>query len=311
MKILVTGGMGYLGNILIPELLKKHHVTCVDNLFFNQKINAELIKKNNFLFLKEDVNNKKFMNSIVKNYDAIIPLAAIVGAPLSNKLKKLTKFTNLESVKNLCKNLSKDQLIIMPVTNSGYGVGKADSLCDEKSPLNPMSIYGKTKVDAEKIVMDRENSISFRLATVFGPSFRMRTDLLVNNFTYIAYKKKYLELFEPKFRRNYIHINDVANGFIFGLENFRKLKGQVYNLGLSSANLTKEQLCKKIQKLVNGFTYKIIYGKKDEDQRDYFVSNKKIEKKGFIARQSLEKGIKQLLKLYSQKNFKKSTNFPF
>ena len=311
MKILVTGGMGYLGNVLMPKLLKKYHVTCIDNLFFNQKINDNLLKNKNFLFIKEDVNNKNFIKSILKNYDAIIPLAAIVGAPLSNKLKSLTKKTNLDSIKFLVKNTSKEQIIIMPVTNSGYGVGKARSFCDEKSPLNPISTYGKTKVEAEKLVMNRDNSISFRLATVFGPSFRMRTDLLVNNFTYIAYKKKYLELFEPQFRRNYIHIDDVASGFIYGLENFKKLKGQIYNLGLSSANLTKEQLCKKIQKLVKGFSYKIIYGVKDEDQRDYFVSNKKIEKKGFTARSSLEKGIKQLLKLYSQKNFKKSTNFPF
>lgn len=311
MKILVTGGMGYLGNVLMPKLLKKNHVTCIDNLFFNQRINSNLLKNKNFLFIKEDVNNKNFIKSILKNYDVIIPLAAIVGAPLSNKLKKLTKKTNLDSIKFLVKNTSTEQIIIMPVTNSGYGVGKTGSYCDEKSPLNPISTYGKTKVDAEKIVMDRRNSISFRLATVFGPSFRMRTDLLVNNFTYIAYKKKYLELFEPHFRRNYIHIDDVAGGFVYGLENFKKLRGQIYNLGLSSANLTKEQLCKKIQKLVRGFSYKIIHGKKDEDQRDYFVSNKKIEKKGFTARSSLEKGIKQLLKLYSQKNFKKSTNFPF
>ena len=197
----------------------------------------------------------------------------------------------------------------MPVSNSGYGIGEKNSFCDETSPLKPISLYGKTKVEAEKIIMERDNSISFRLATVFGPSERMRVDLLVNNFTYIAFFEKYLKLYEPHFRRNYIHIEDIANAFIFALKNFDDLKGEVYNLGLSDANLTKDQLCKKIKDHISDFVYEVSLEGEDEDKRDYFVSNKKIENKGFKAKTSLDKGIKQLIKIYSNPKFNPIKNY--
>lgn len=309
MKILVTGGLGYLGNAIIPILIKNYHeITCLDNCMFEQKIDDSLIKSPNFKFVKGDVRDINLIKSLTKNFDCIIPLAAIVGAPLSKKMPKETIEINQEAIRSLSNILSKDQIVIMPVTNSGYGIGEKNSFCDETSPLNPISLYGKTKVEAEKIILDRENSISFRLATVFGPSKRMRIDLLVNNFTYIAYTKKFLKLFEPHFRRNYIHINDIASAFLFALDNFSNLRGEIYNLGLSEANLTKEELCKEIQNVIKDFDYQISNDQEDEDKRDYFVSNEKIEKAGFKAVTSLETGIKQLVELFSDKNFKPSLN---
>lgn len=310
MKILVTGGLGYIGSSLIPKLLKNNYnVLCLDNCMFEQNCSVDLIKQNNFKFIKGDVRDYDLMEKVVKDIDVIVPLAAIVGAPLSKKLPKETFEINQESIEKLVKFLNKDVKIIMPVSNSGYGVGEKDKFCDETSDLNPLSLYGKTKVEAEKVILQRENSISFRLATVFGPSPRMRIDLLVNNFTYIAYFEKYLKLYEPHFRRNYIHIEDIANAFMFSVENFDNLKGQIYNLGLSEANLTKEQLCKTIKSHISDFNYEISLEGEDEDKRDYFVSNAKIEAKGFKAKISLDQGIKQLIDLYSQKNFKPNKNF--
>tara|TARA_B100001029_G_scaffold178387_1_gene185041 strand:- start:752 stop:1684 length:933 start_codon:yes stop_codon:yes gene_type:complete len=310
MKILVTGGLGYIGSSLIPKLLdNNYHVHCLDNCMFNQKLSNTLSENKNFKFTKGDVRDYDLIKNLVKDIEAIIPLAAIVGAPLSKKLPNDTFEINQESIEKLVKFLNKDVKIIMPVSNSGYGVGEKDKFCDETSDLKPLSLYGKTKVEAEKVIMERENSISFRLATVFGPSPRMRIDLLVNNFTYIAYFEKYLKLYEPHFRRNYIHIEDIANAFMFSLNNFDNLKGEIYNLGLSEANLTKEQLCKTIKSHIDDFNYEISLEGEDEDKRDYFVSNEKIESKGFKAKISLDHGIKQLINLYSQKDFKPNKNF--
>ena len=246
---------------------------------FDQK-NLISMTSNKIKFVKGDVRDQTLMRDLYKKSDIIIPLAAIVGAPLSAKMPKETEQINFDSIDFMCKNLSKDQRVIMPVTNSGYGIGKKDEMCDENSPLNPISAYGKTKVKAESVIMERENSISYRLATVFGTSERMRVDLLVNNFTYIAVKEKFLLLYEPHFRRNYIHLLDVVGGMIFGIKNFSDLKGNIFNLGLSEANLTKEQLCLEIQKIVKDFKFEISKDGQDEDKRDYFVSNQKIEKKG-------------------------------
>ena len=267
------------------------------NLFSSDSLNHLFINKN-FNFLNFDVRNKNKLKKIIKKVDIIIPLAAIVGAPLCDKNKKDAITTNLEIIKYICKIKSKNQKIIFPTTNSGYGIGKKNEYCDEDTPLKPISLYGKTKVEAEKVVLATENSLSFRLATVFGYSYRMRTDLLVNHLVLLAHKKKKIEIFEPHFRRNYIHVEDVANGFCFAIDNFASMKNNSYNLGLSNANLTKLQLVKKIKTHVKDLKIKIIKNKKDPDKRDYFVSNKKIEKIGFVPKISLDQGIKELLKFY-------------
>jgi nucleoside-diphosphate-sugar epimerase len=299
MKILITGCSGYIGSFLTTKLLSLgYKVFGIDlNLFSSDSLNHLFINKN-FSFLNFDVRNKNKLKKIIKKVDIIIPLAAIVGAPLCDKNKKDAITTNLEIIKYICKIKSKNQKIIFPTTNSGYGIGKKNEYCDEDTPLKPISLYGRTKVEAEKVILATENSLSFRLATVFGYSYRMRTDLLVNHLVLLAHKKKKIEIFEPHFRRNYIHVEDVAKGFCFAIDNFTSMKNNSYNLGLSNANLTKLQLVKKIKTHVKDLKIKIIKNKKDPDKRDYFVSNKKIEKIGFVPKISLDQGIKELLKFY-------------
>jgi nucleoside-diphosphate-sugar epimerase len=299
-KILITGGAGYIGSMLCTKLINLgHKVTVIDLLKYDKNSLSHLFFSKNFKLIKEDVNNNKFMKKVLKDFDIIIPLAALVGAPLCDKFKKKAIKTNVETVKIIVKNLRKDQKIIYPTTNSGYGIGQKDRFCDENSPLNPISLYGRTKLQAETLVLSHKNSIAFRLATVFGFSYRMRTDLLVNNFVQTAVQKKELLIFEPNFRRNYVHIVDVVNAFIFAIENFSKLKGNIFNLGLSSANLTKLMLAKKIKKNYKNLKIKIIKDRSDPDKRDYYVSNEKIEKAGFKPKISLDEGIKELINLFS------------
>lgn len=308
MKILITGGAGYIGSKLVKSLSnnKDYKVIVIDNLMFDQKF---LNTSDNVEFIKGDVRERDVYKKLINNCDAIIPLAGLVGAPFCDKYPKETEEVNYEAIKFMSENLSKNQMVLMPVTNSGYGIGKKDKFCTEESPLNPISLYGRTKVAAEKIIMERENSISFRLATVFGVSDRMRVDLLVNNFTYIAFTEKFLKLFEPHFRRNYIHLNDVVEGFVFGLKNFDLLKSEIYNLGLSEANLTKQQLCEEIQKIITDFKFEISKDGFDADKRDYFVSNEKIEKKGFKAKTLLSDGIKELVEYFSTSDFELTRNY--
>ena len=297
-KILITGGAGYIGSMLTTKLIEKgYKVTVIDNLQFSKNSLDHLFIYKNFKFIFGDVRDKNLIKKNVKKQNIIIPLAALVGAPLCEKYKKEAKEINFESVQYMLKIINKRQKIIFPTTNSGYGIGQKGKYCDENSPLNPISFYGKTKADAEKIVLKFKNSICFRLATIFGYSYRMRTDLLVNNFVYEALKYKKLKLYEPHFRRNYIHILDVVRAFIFAIEEFNKLKSNTYNLGLSSANLTKLMLAKKIKKQFKDLKISIIRNRKDPDQRDYFVSNKKIEKKGFKPIVSLDEGIGELLRV--------------
>ena len=298
-KILVTGGAGYLGSILVPELLMEGYgVTVVDNFMFNQSSLNQLYSYDKFKIINQDVRIKSSMEAIYSKYDIILPLASLVGAPLCKKDPIGSSTTNHDSIMDMLKILSKDQLVIMPTTNSAYGTGDKDNLCDENSPLNPISSYAVDKVKIENELMKREKYISFRLATVFGFSPRMRLDLLVNDFVYRAYRDKYIVLFESKFKRNYIHIKDVSRAFIHGIKNFDKMQSNTYNVGLSDANISKFELCEKIKKFVPDFVIFEEQFAKDEDQRNYIVSNKKIENTGFKPKFSLEDGIKELLKGY-------------
>ena len=309
-NILITGGAGYIGSELINKLINlgQYNITVIDKMIFGQNSLNEFLKEKKFTLINEDVRNFQAIKKFISSCDIVIPLAALVGAPLCKKFPKETEDRNLNAIKFLVKNLSKDQKIIFPVTNSGYGIGKKDEMCTEDSPLNPISLYGKTKVESEKVIMEKENSVAFRLATVFGCSRRMRVDLLVNNFTYIASKKKYIKLFEPHFRRNYVHVLDVVDSFIFAIDNFNNVKNEIFNLGLTEANLTKEQLCKKIQEYVTDFIYEISTDGTDEDKRDYFVSNDKIESAGFKPKRNLDYGIKELIKLFESPNFQITDN---
>ncbi len=307
-KILITGGAGYIGSMLSTELLNQgYKVTVIDLLKYDDNSLGHLYFNKNFNFIYGDTRNKNFMKKLIKKNEIIIPLAGLVGAPLCEKYKKEAVSTNFQAIKMIIKLLNKKQKIIYMTTNSGYGIGEKNKYCDENSELKPISLYGKTKCDAEKIVRNHNNSICFRLATVFGCSYRMRSDLLVNNFVSTAVKYKKLNIFEPHFRRNFIHVRDVVSGIIFSIKNFNKLKSNVFNLGLSTANISKITLAKKIKKLHPITKIKVVNDKKDPDKRDYFVSNKKIERKGFKAKIKLEIGIKELITFFKN-NSKKIVN---
>ncbi len=298
-KILVTGGAGYLGSVLVPTLLSLgHEVTVLDNFMFSPTSLLECCHYGSFEVFRGDARDKALMGKLVSDKDVIIPLAALVGAPLCNRDVVGAETINTGAVKMLCEIISKQQRIIVPITNSGYGIGEKGAFCTEETPLKPISLYGRTKVEAEKYVLEREHSISFRLATVFGPSPRMRIDLLVNDFTYRAVTDRFIIVFEGHFKRNYIHIRDVAGAFVHGIEHFDALKGEPYNVGLSDANLSKIELCEKIKEQLPDFTYLEAQVGEDPDKRDYIVSNEKIEKTGFKPEHSLEKGIGELIKAY-------------
>jgi len=308
-NILVTGGAGYLGSILVPELLKLGcKVTVLDNCMYSPNSLMNCCCCDNFYFYRGDARNKTLLQSLIKDKDFIIPLAALVGAPLCDRDRIGTQTTNVDAIKALCELLSKEQRIIMPVTNSGYGIGQKGIYCTEETPLNPVSFYGKTKVEAEKIILNRPNSISLRLATVFGASSRMRLDLLVNDFTYRAVKDRFIVIFEGHFKRNYIHIRDVAKVFIHAIDNFDDMKDEPYNVGLSDANLSKLELCVKIKEQVPDFVFLEEAVGKDIDRRDYIVSNEKIEKTGFNPDYSIEMGITELIKAYRIINNSKYSN---
>ena len=299
LNILITGGAGYLGSILTPVLLRSgYNVRVLDNFLFSQNSLASSCAHPNFEVVRGDARDNRTMMDLLKSTDVIIPLAALVGAPMCDRDQVGAKTTNLDAIVMMTNLLSLDQRILMPVTNSGYGIGDQDSLCTEETPLRPISLYGKTKVEAEMAVLACENAISFRLATVFGMAPRMRLDLLVNDFVYRAVNDRSVVLFESHFKRNFIHIRDVANVFLHGLENFSSMKNQAYNVGLSKANLTKLELCKKIKKLLPNFTYLEADIGEDPDKRNYIVSNAKIEATGYMAERDLDVGIKELIKGY-------------
>ena len=310
MKILVTGGAGYIGSILVPELLNlQHEVTVLDNFMFKQASLNHLCFNKKFKIINGDIRDQKLMKSLTNSHDVIIPLAAIVGAPLCNKDPYSAQSINSDAIKDMIRNVSKDQMIIMPTTNSAYGTGDKNNFCDENSPLRPISKYAIDKVEIEKLLMSRENSISYRLATVFGMSPRMRIDLLVNDFTYRAFHDSALIIFEGHFKRNYIHIRDVVNAFIHSLDNLDKMKSEIYNVGLSDANLSKIELCEEIKKQLPNFTFVEEKIKKDPDQRNYIVSNEKIEKSGFKPKYSLSDGVNELIKGYAMLKNQSFGNF--
>jgi nucleoside-diphosphate-sugar epimerase len=309
-KILITGGGGYIGSMLSTELINLgYKVTVIDLLKYDKGSLDHLYFNKNFTFINDDVRKSKLLKEQIKKNEYIIPLAALVGAPLCEKNKKEAISINLEAVKKILQNLNRKNKLIYLTTNSGYGVGEKNKYCDEKSILKPISLYGQTKCDAENEVMKFKNTISFRLATVFGASYRMRSDLLVNNFVQRAINQNYIDVFEPQFRRNFIHIRDVVKAIIFSIKNFDKLKSDVFNLGLSSANITKIDLVRKIKSQIKTLKIKVIKNKSDPDKRDYFVSNKKIENKGFVASVSLDQGIKELISVFRNNKSKIVNNY--
>ena len=300
MNILITGGAGYIGSVLVPKLLHAGHgVTVVDNFMFGQATLSECCAYDNFEVARGDCRDEATIRKLLAKADAAIPLAALVGAPLCKNDPLGTKTINQDAVEMLCRLAGPAQRILMPVTNSGYGIGEKDKHCTEESPLNPISLYGVTKVAAEKAVLQRENSVTFRLATVFGMSSRMRMDLLVNDFVYRAVHDRAVVVFEGHFKRNYIHIQDVARVFLFALENFEKMRGKPYNVGLDEANLSKLELCKVIQKQLPQFVYSEAPIGEDPDKRDYIVSNARLAGTGFRTEWGLDRGIKELIKGYT------------
>ena len=297
--VLVTGGAGYLGSVLVPYLIsKKYSVTVLDNFMYKQNSLLDCCHANNLRIIRGDCRDEKIIKQLLKNHDITIPLAALVGAPICNTQPDIAKEVNFKAVKILLKHSSKNQMILYPTTNSGYGIGTDGIYCTEKTPLKPISLYGRTKVDAEKLLLDSGNAITFRLATVFGISPRMRLDLLVNDFVYRAVTDRCIVLFESHFKRNFIHIRDVASVFHFGIENYDHLKGEAFNVGLSDANLSKLELCQKIKEYLSDFHYLKSEIGKDPDKRNYIVSNEKIECAGFKTKCSLDRGIKELIKGY-------------
>lgn len=301
-RILVTGGAGYIGSILVPALLEKdHEVIVLDNFMYRQNSLLDCCNNKNLIIIQGDTRDEKLIDKIFKDHppEYVLPLAAIVGAPACNKDPTTSTTVNISGVMEVCQRWVGilTPKVIFPNTNSGYGISQED-VCTEESPLNPISLYGRQKVEAEKSVLERGNAIVLRLATVFGTSPRMRLDLLVNDFVYRAVNDRYLILFEGHCKRNYIHVRDVARAFLHCIENFDVMKNQVFNLGLSNANLSKRELCQEIQKQIPDFYFCESPIGEDPDKRDYIVSNAKIKATGFKAQFSLQDGIAELIKGY-------------
>lgn len=300
MNILITGGAGYLGSIMIPDLLALgHRVTVIDNFMFNQAPLLECCNNPNFIVVRGDARDKELVAKHVKGADYIFPFACLTGAPICAKFPQEAQSINYDAVKMIMDMKSRDQRIIFPTTNSGYGVGEAGVYCTEESPLRPISIYGRLKVQLEQELLEQGESITLRLATVFGASPRMRIDLLVNDFTYRAIYDGFVVLYQAHFMRNYIHVRDISRAFIHCMDNFEAMKDQPYNVGLSDANLSKLQLCQEIQKQLPKFYFVEATVGEDPDKRNYIVSNEKIEKTGFKPEYGIQRGVEELIKVYT------------
>ena len=299
MNILVTGGAGYIGSILVPDLLSQGHtVTVLDNFMFKQASLNHICAHKNFHIVNGDIRKEEIIKPLLKQADVVIPLAALVGAPLCNKDDIAASTTNYHAIGMMLQNVHKSQIILMPTTNSAYGSGGDNNFCTEETPLNPISSYAIAKVAVEQELMKHENAVSFRLATVFGMSPRMRTDLLVNDLTYRAVYDGSVVLFESHFKRNYIHVRDISRVFTHAINNIDKMKGQIYNVGLSTANVSKMELCEKIKEYIPHFSIMEAAIRKDPDQRNYIVSNAKLEATGFNTQFTLDDGITELIKGY-------------
>lgn len=299
MRILITGGAGYLGSILVPTLLAQgHEVTVIDNFMYNQTSLADCCHHDKLHLVRGDARDRSLIERVIKNADVIFPLACLTGAPLCAKDPVAAETINLGAVQLILELRAPHQKIIYPTTNSGYGIGQKNVACDENSALKPISLYGRLKVEAEQAVLASGNAITLRLATVFGMSPRMRLDLLVNDFVYRAVYDGFLVLFEAHFKRNYIHVRDVTRAFIHCMTHFDKMKNQAYNVGLSDCNISKQELCLEIQKQLPKFYFVEAAVGEDPDKRDYVISNEKIERTGFKPEFSLQKGISELLRGY-------------
>jgi nucleoside-diphosphate-sugar epimerase len=298
--VLVTGGLGYLGSIVCEHLLGAgFQVTALDNLMYGTGQGLyHLCAKEAFDFLKGDVRDEQLMRSALRRADVVIHLAAIVGAPACAQDPILAQSVNRDAVRLLNRLRSRQQFVIYPNTNSGYGVTSGETFCTEDSPLRPVSLYGQTKVEAERIVLDAPNAVALRLATVFGMSPRMRLDLLVNHFVHAAYREGYLVIFEKDFKRNFVHVRDVADCLLHVIAHAEQMAGRAYNLGLDSANLSKEELARLVKKHVPSFYIHFAPIGQDPDKRNYIVSNERLRRAGFEARRSLDDGIVELLKGY-------------
>lgn len=297
MKILVTGGAGYLGSILVPDLLAEgYEVTVLDNLMYRQASLHHVCFHPKFKVVRGDIRVKETIAPLLRSHDVIIPLAALVGAPLCARDPIGAQTVNHDAILLMLETISPQQWVLMPTTNSAYGNGEHGNYCDEESPLRPLSKYAIDKVAVERHLMDHQNAISFRLATVFGMSPRMRLDLLVNDFTYRAMNDQFVVLFESSFKRNYIHVRDVSLAFRHAIDNFAAMKSNIYNVGLSEANLSKLELCRLIKEEFPSFVIMEEPYQTDPDKRNYIVSNKKIEATGYKPQVTVSTGIRELKK---------------
>lgn len=298
--VLVTGGAGYIGSVLCKQLLDRgHRVTVLDSFLYRQNSLLDCCSFDAFRVVRGDCRDERIIADLLRDADVIIPLAALVGAPLCNRDRVGAYTINFEAVQMLTKLTAKQQQIIFPVTNSGYGIGQPGVPCTEDSPLRPISLYGETKVKAERVVLDRGNAITLRLATVFGASPRMRMDLLVNDFVWRAVHDRAVVVFEGHCKRNYIHIRDVVKAFLHAMDHFESMKNRAYNVGLDDANLSKLELCREIQRHIPQFVFFEAPIGEDPDKRDYIVSNERILSTGFKPDWSLERGIQELTKCYT------------